>query len=213
MQGTEVVTDALIRINKLYPGESLDADLLAFGLTRLNLLVDELSATSRFLYQTVLTSAAQTGNITLAAGDWAAIPVGTHIEGMTADGAVMSKMSMAQYAGLSSPTTAGTPHMYAPDGKATIYLYPVPAGTTIQIRTRVSVTAFADATTEYTVPPGYENYLGAALAVRFCPTLARLTPDLTRAEMAAKVNLRGYTPAIVDVCGYSRSEATSILEG
>ena len=59
MNALEVITDAYQRCNRLSPGESLGGDDIERGFTRLNLLVDEWAADSRFLFQDVLTSAAQ----------------------------------------------------------------------------------------------------------------------------------------------------------
>lgn len=214
MNATEIITDAFERLNRLSPGETLNADDLAFGLRRLNLLVDEWSAKAPFLYKSVLTSAAQTGHITLGAGDWAAIPVGSQIVSMSVDGLPINPLSMQRYNGLYEPTTTGAPDVYAHDGYATVYLYPVATGQTIQIQTRVGASIFADATTDYTVPQGYENALGAALAVRCAPAiLGRLPIELVRDEKSATVSLIGYMPAILDVTGYTRPVRPNILTG
>ena len=76
MRAIDIITDAYERCNRLSPGETLSADDAAFGLRRLNLLIDELSAQPLFLFKDTLTSAAQTGNITLGVGAWAAIAAG-----------------------------------------------------------------------------------------------------------------------------------------
>ena len=68
MQALAIIIDAYERCNRLSPGETLGADDAAFGFRRLNLLVDEMSASNTFLFKSVLTSAAQAGAITLGAG-------------------------------------------------------------------------------------------------------------------------------------------------
>lgn len=47
----DIIIDAYERCNRLSPGETLSADDAAFGLRRLNLLVDELSAHPLFLFK------------------------------------------------------------------------------------------------------------------------------------------------------------------
>lgn len=215
MRALDVITDAYERLNKLSPGETLNADDSARGLRRLNLLVDEWSAKRQFLYKSVLTSAAQTGNITLAAGSWATIPAGTEILGVTVDEEPISKLTMLQYSGLYDPTETGSPVAWAYDGMTNIYLYPVASGQTVQLLTAVTATTFADLTTTYTVPPGYENALGASLAVRLAPsTIGRVTPELLRAEKAALMGIMGWEPAIVDYGSYQESAPSgNILNG
>jgi len=215
MRALDIITDAFERLNRLSAGETLNADDSAKGFRRLNLLVDEWSAKRQFLYKSVLTSAAQTGNITLAAGSWATIPVGTEILGVTVDEEPISKLTMLQYSGLYDPTQTGSPVAWAQDGLSTVYLYPVASGQTVQLLTAVTATAFADLTTTYTAPPGYENGLGAALAVRLAPSvLGKLPIELVRAEKAACMGIMGWEPAIVDYGSYQTAAPTgNILNG
>ncbi len=215
MQAVNIITDAFERLNRLSAGETLNADDAAKGLRRLNLLVDEWSAKRQFLYKSVLTSAAQTGNITLAAGSWATIPVGTEILGVTVEEEPIANLTMLQYSGLYDPTETGEPVAWAYDGLSTIYLYPVATGQTVQLLTAVTATAFADLTTNYTAPPGYENGLGASLAVRLAPSvLGKLPPELVRAERAALMGIMGWEPAVVDYVSYQKSAPSgNILNG
>ncbi len=200
-----IITDAYERLNRLSPGETLGPDETAFGFRRLNLLVDEMSADQQFLFHDLLTSAAQSGNITLGAGSWAAIAQGSEIISATADNQPMGPMTMQQYNQLFAPTTTGLPNVWAADGLGTVYLYPVPTGQTIKLQTRIGVSAFADQTTQYTMPPGYQSALGAALAVQLAPTvLGRLPAELVRAEAKAMTGIQKITPAIVDVDSYRR---------
>lgn len=93
----DIIIDAYERCNRLSPGETLSADDAAFGLRRLNLLVDELSAHPLFLFKDTLTSVAQTGNITLGAGAWSAIAAGTEIIGAACDSLPMLPITVQQY--------------------------------------------------------------------------------------------------------------------
>ena len=202
-----VIQDAYARCNRLSPGETLSADDADFGFTRLNILVDEMSANALFLYRSFLTSATvSASSFTLGSGSWAAIPSGTEIISATADDTPMSPITMMQYNQIYDTTLAGIPTVYAQDGLSTVFLYPVPTSSTIKIQTRVGVSAFADQTTAYTVPPGYQAALGASLAVRIAPNIiGKIPPDLLRAELACRTSLPGYKPAILDVLPFTGS--------
>lgn len=214
MDATSIITDAMERLNRLYPGETLNADDAAVAFRRLNLLVDEMSSKTKFLYRSVLTSAAQTGNITLAAGSWAALPVGANIVSVSVSGVTIEKLTMLQYSGIYDRTTSGSPTAWAHDGAATVHLVPVANGQTVEILTSTTATAFADLTTDYTVPPGVENALGAALAVRLAPTMLGKVPDgLVRAERAAMAGIMGSMPAVMDVYGYTGGSRANIFNG
>ena len=208
-----VITAAYHKLNKLSPGETLDADSAALAFDELNLIVDTLSAKRQFLYKDVLTTGTQTGNITLAAGDWATIPAGTDIVSMTAAAIEMAPITMSQYNALYDPTLAGTPQVWAHNGLSTVYLWPVPTAVAMVMHTATGVATFADQTTSYPTPQGYQAYLAAALAVVLAPPiLGRLPPELVRAETQAKSGVGNYEPAIVDVYSYTQpARGTSII--
>jgi hypothetical protein len=199
----DIIQDAAERANRLSPGETLSADDSNRWLRRLNIIVDELAAKNQFLYKSVLTSAAQTGHITLGAGSWAAISPGDAIVSATVTGYPMAPLTMAQYNALQVPTTTGSPIYYAPDGLSTVYVFPVATGQTIKLQTLTGVAAFADLTTAYTVPDGYRAALGARLAVRITPA-GRITAQMLREETQAIGAVSNYKPAIVDVRSYAR---------
>lgn len=199
-----IIQDAYERLNRLSPGEPLSADDAAFGLRRLNLLADELSAKNEFLSSDVITSAAQTGNLTLGAGSWAAIAPGAIIIGIATDNGPLSPITMQQYNSLYRPLSNGEPDVYAHDGLSTVFFSPVPTGQTLRLQTRVGVSQFADQTTAYTVPPGYKAFLGAALAVRCAVTLlGRIPPELMMAERRCADGIGSYKPAIMDVDNFN----------
>lgn len=215
MNALEVITDAYSWLNRLSPGETLNADDAARGFTRLNLLVDKLSAKNAFLYQSVQTSSAQTGNITLGTGAWASIPAGTLIDAVSSNGAPVSPISMAQYQAIFDTTTTGSPMVYAQDGLANVFFVPVPNGQTLKVLARFGVSEFADQTTQYTVPQGYKAMLGIALAVSLAPAvLGKIPPELLREQKSAMDAIGNYIPAIVDAVGYCNSKPVgNILSG
>lgn len=205
MNALNVITDAYERLNRLSPGETLSADDSAFGFRRLNLLVDEMAGKMGFNFLSLQTSAAQTGAITLGAGSWVAIAPGDEIISMTANNLAMAPITMAQYNELYQPSVTGLPTVWAFNGLTTVYLWPVPNGQTIKALTRSTLAEFADLTTDYTVPHGYEAAMGASLAVRMAPTLlGRLPPELLRAEQTALSSIERYEPAVLDVGSYVR---------
>jgi hypothetical protein len=205
MQALNIITDAFERCNRLSPGETLSADDAAFGFRRLNMLVDELSANNQFLFKSVLTSAAQTGPITLGAGAWAAIVPGDEIISATANNLTLAPISMRQYNELYAPAVTGMPTVWAQDGLGTVYLWPTPNGQTIKLQTRTGVSAFADQTTEYTLPDGYAAALGAGLAVRIAPSiLGNIPPYLLQAERKCMGVVSRYEPAIIGVDSFTK---------
>lgn len=204
MRAREIIEDAYERCNRLSPGETLGDDDASRGLRRLNLLVDELSAKRQFLFRQVLTSAAQIGNITLGTGAWASIEPSAEVVSATANNLPLSRITMQQYNELYQPAVGGLPSVWAQDGLSTVYLWPVPNGQTIKLLTREGVTQFADGETEYLAANGWKSALGAALAVRIAPfLLARMPPELLRAEQQCMAAVECYEPAVVDVHSYS----------
>jgi hypothetical protein len=209
LKATAPIKDAYGRCNRLSPGETLYADDLARGLDELNIIVDELSVKTRFLYKAVFTSAAQTGNITLAAGSWAALPSGIEIFNAYCDNAPLDYVTPERFATIRLPATNGIPRLWTYDGFSGVSLCPQPTGQTIKLETRSGVTSFADLTTEYVVPPGYQAYLGARLAIKLHPVIAKLSEldvrRLEREERRAETAIQEVVPAIIDATNYTSS--------
>ncbi len=211
-----IITSAYARCNRLSPGETLNADDAAFGFLRLNEFVDELSAQNQFSFHGVITSAAQTGNVTLGAGSWAAIAPGTEIISATASNIPMSPITLRQYNELYKPADTSVPVVWAFDGLSTVFMYPTPSGQTVSLQTRTTVTQFADLTTDYVLPAGWLAALGAGLAVRIAPNILGQVPaSLIRAEAKCMGAVDGYEFAAVDVDSFAQAFPTagSILRG
>ncbi len=206
MKAIDIIRDAFERCNRLSPGETLNADDTAFGLRRLNLLVDEMAGQKLYLYQTTRTSNAQSGHITLGTGVWAAIPAGEEVISATANNLVLSPITMQQFNELYQPTVTGTPSVWAQDGLSTVYLWPVPNGQTIKLQTRGGVATFVDESTDYTAPAGYKSAMGAALAVRIAPSvIGKVPPNLIADERKLIGGLGHYAPAIINVSTFTGS--------
>jgi len=208
-----IITVALEGMNRLSPGETADADLLAIALRQLNNIADQWSAGRAYLFKDAFVSGAVTGaSLTLAAGSFAAIPLGRAIIGATADSYAMQPMSMADYRDIYDKTSTGTPQYYAHDGAATVYLYPVAAGETILIHANVELSQFADLDTNYTMPSGYQAGFAAALAVALAPALlGNVTAALLTSERRATHGIVGSNmrPAILR----GREDVGNIIQG
>lgn len=212
-----IITLALEAMNRLAPGETLDADLAAACLRRLNAIADDWSAGRDMMPQDQLVAGAVTGpSLTLAAGAFAAIGVGDEIIQAQADGFPMTQITMQQYQNIPLKTQSGRPQVWAWDGLATVYLYPAPAANTINLMTRAPFAAFADLDTEYALPSGYQGAFAASLAVAMAPALlGGVPPGLLAAEKKALYNVANSTvrPAIISTNPMACRPGGNILQG
>jgi hypothetical protein len=196
-----IITLTLEGMNRLAPGEVIDADVAAVCLRRLNSITDNWSAGRDMMPQDAITSGVVSGaTITLASGPFAAITAGDEILSMTADGYVMDPITMEQYNNIRIKTISGRPLVWAFDGLATVYLFPVPTSSVMALQDRVNFKKFADMDTVYVMPAGYEGAFAASLAVAIAPAMiGKVTPDLLVAERKALFNIAGgaIKPAIV----------------
>ena len=200
-----IITSALTtRLNRLSPGESLDADLAAACLSALNDIADECSGSATVLWREALHSATITGTTGTLGTDWANIDPGQQILGAThsTNYTTIQPLTMAQYHhGVTDKTTSGgNPQFYAHDGQATVYFSPGCNGDLITLRVREPVSEFADLDTSYTVPPGYRAGLADMLAERMAPSIVGSVPaEVLRFARSARRRLaaQATSPAIV----------------
>jgi hypothetical protein len=213
----QIIEGALgFRLNKLSPGETLDADTGATCLTALNELADEMNGGGSFLFREILSVGTVTSAIGTIGTTWASLSPGVRVLGATYDdgsGAVeLSPLTMAQYAIIADKTTPGEPHSFAPDGYASVYFYPVPTSVDITLRTKQTVSEFADLETDYGMPKGYRTHLSALLAEKLAPSLVGgVSPDVARGARLARQALlaQNMNPAIMQ----GSFQRPSILEG
>lgn len=212
-----ILSLALESMNRLSPGETIDADLAAVCLRRLNTIADDWSVGAKMTPQDQIVAGAVTGaTLTLGADDFAAIAPGTVIPQLQADNYPMSPITMQQYNTIYMKEAAGRPELWAYDGLSTIYLYPAASGNTIHILSRAAFTQFADLDAEYLLPAGYKGAFAAALAVAMAPALlGGVTPDLLRIEMRAMANIAGgnIRPAIISASPLTPNCAGNIMQG
>lgn len=216
--GRNIVTLALESMNRLAPGETLDPDLAAACLRRLNSIADDWNAGRDMMPQEHTVSGVVTGqSLTLATGDFASIGAGDEILTLTADNYPTRKITNEQYQNIYDKVTASRPQMWATDGLSTVYLYPAASANTIAITTRVPFTAFADLDTAYTMPSGYEGAFAASLAVAMAPALlGKVSPDLEKRKRESLFNISGQTirPAVINGDPLSRRNTDgNILRG
>jgi hypothetical protein len=212
-----IITLALEGMNKLAPGETLDADLAAVCLRRLNAIADDWSTGRDMTPQDVISSGAVTGaSLTLGTAPFAAISAGEQITSAQADGFPMTPITMQQYNDIPLKAQAGHPEVYAWDGLATVYLYPAATGNTISLLTRAPFSSFADLDTSYTLPSGYQSAFAASLAVAIAPALlGGVPPGLQLAEKKALFNVANANvrPAIIDADPLTPRRCGNILWG
>lgn len=202
-----VIEDALtFRLNRLSPGEAVDADTLSVCLRALNSIADEWNGAKAFLFREVLTASgsAISAATALLGTAWAALSPGDMILGATySDGTqdiVIGEWTMQRYHEEALKTQTGPPEYFAHDGLATVYFWPVPTGQTITLRTKAVVADFAAVDTDYSMPKGYKSALTDVLAERLAPTMGGLTPPIKQAASAARLRILGQTvsPAILN---------------
>jgi hypothetical protein len=192
-------------LNRLSPGEQEDADLFGRCLDALGSIVDEMNGGKGMLWREVLTaSSAITGASAQLGVAWAGLASGDEILGATVSSGgqdvPMDPLTMGQYADISDKTSSGQPRQYAHDGAATVYLYPAAAGHVVTLRTKQAAQTFADLTTDYVMPAGYQSALEAFVAEKMAPTLnTDMVPLTIRRATAARMRLASQTiyPAIL----------------
>lgn len=214
-----VITGALtFGLNRLSPGETLDADVGSVCLDALNHIADELNGAKAFLFRETLTqSSAITGASAALGVAWPTLAPGDNIMGATVQYSAgldfpLDPLTMGQYANISIKATASLPRYYAHDGLATVYFYPACAGQTVTLRTRTVVSDFADLDTDYSMPKGYKAALSALLAEKMAPTMVGGVPaPVAQAAQKARNQLsqQAVNPAVI---GGNRT-AGNILTG
>ena len=205
----QIITRALgFRLNRLSPGEALDADLAATCLEALNDLTDTVNGAKSGLFRIILTAGTVTGATGTLGTTWATLEPGDKILGATyRDGLedeIIDQITMEQYHVIGQKTNAGDPEYFAHDGLATVYFYPVPTSRSVTLRTKAAVSEFADLDTDYVMPQGYQSAFSSLLAELLAPQMGGITPAIARdaANARSRMRAQGMTPAIIN--GYSR---------
>jgi hypothetical protein len=120
----DIVSNALtFRLNRLSPGETLDADTAALCLAALNEVIDQFNGLGSFLTREILTPGVCNGVSGTLGTTWPGLAYGDTILGATVSYAVgldnpIDPLTMEQYQGIAQKATASIPLFYAPDGGA-----------------------------------------------------------------------------------------------
>jgi hypothetical protein len=192
-------------LNKLGPGEALDADVGAVCLTALNHICDEFNGSQTFLFRDVMTQSTAISAASAALGTaWATLTPGTKpldaIHNETDGDEVLTWMPFEQYQAIFDKTTGSDPEYWSWDGYATVYFYPVPTAALISLRTRQVFADFADLDTDYGMPQGYKAAFSDLLAEKVGAVLVGRLPDgVMRKAQAARRTLQAKNsrPAII----------------
>lgn len=218
MKATVLINDAYRACNRLFPGEILSGEDIDRGFDELGLVVDRLEADTQFLFKNVMTSAVQTGDITLGSGSWAAIAPGDNIVNVFESDVLLDFATPAVFTQYLETPQSGVPVVWTYDGFSVVSLYPSASGQTIKIETQQGVSQFADLETEYTLKKGYRSLLSVRLALRLHPIIAKLTAleiqNLEKEEIKCALLVGGFKPAMLDALayknGYNRPNQTFV---
>ena len=183
-------------LNRLSPGETLNADDAAVCLRALNFIADKWNGQKSFLFREILTtSSAITGAFGTLGTDWTGILPGDEILGATVQYSTnldvpMEPITMGQYANIGIKSLTTYPAYYAHDGQSRVYLYPSASSHIITIRTKQIGSDFADLDTNYGMPQGYKTALSDMLAEKMAfQLLGQIPPKVGRDAAAARRRL------------------------
>lgn len=205
----QIITTALtVHLNRLTPGETLDADVGGFCLDALNDIVDEWSGSGTVLWrESLFASASLSGASVDLATAWPTLNVGADILGATYNNGygdfLIRSATMQEYHELVrvKSLVSGVPRLWAFDGQTTLYFYPGLVAIPVTLRVKAGVSDFADLDTAYSMPKGYKAGFSAVLASRVGGTLVgKVSPEVRTAANAATKALgaRAMVPGIIN---------------
>jgi hypothetical protein len=210
----DLITRTMKTLGVLASGETPSSDEIDDGLTVLNNMVDTWSTERLSIYTVargVFNLSASTQDYTIGSGGtfnivrplWiqaaSIIPDKTAASSQILElpipvGLTISQWQEVAIKGLTS--TYPTQFFYDDNwvsGKATISVWPIPDNSNCQLvlYTPTALTQFADLTTEYTFPPGYEEALRYQLALRLGPEFGvMVNPDVRVLAAQAFANVK-----------------------
>jgi hypothetical protein len=215
---TQIIQHALGLISIKDPSEAIGGTEAANCLARLNTLLDSWRTESLAAYSLARVSASlSSATATVGpAGTFitASRPVRLELGCFFSAGGVdypIQPIGAEQYNAIpvKSVGSLGPSVVYLDEAwpTATAYFYPTPAAAvTVTLLVQTQITAFADLTTDYSLPPGYARALAHDLALEMAPEyMVNITPGLMQRASAAKrsitrVNSRApvlYLPSII----------------
>lgn len=218
-KAVEIITDAMsFGLNRLSPGETLDADTANTCLQALNSIIDEINGLESFLFkEQLIQSTPITGTVASLGVAWPTVAPGSKILSATVQYQVgldypLESLTMDQYSVIPLKNVSVFPRYYAYDGYSNLFLYPAAAGQTITLRVHQFFSQFADLATDYGMPAGFRSAFSDLLAKKMAKVLlGATTPEIEMAAASAKRRLAAQTvnPAIIN----GRRPAGNILTG
>lgn len=218
------------KINILSVGETVSAEDADLGLSRLNTLLDSLRLESLFAYvttETVFNLPANTTSRTIGPAQQINVARPTRIEAQS-----FSRLNGIDYPlrpisepeynaiALKSLSLGIVPDVCQFDGAAptgVVYFWPPTSGTVeIHMVTMTPLTEFADLTTDYTLPPGYQRYLEYGLALEIAPDFrAQPSPFVMGAASNAKRKIKrlNHVTPTLDLGGSGTTVLENFLAG
>lgn len=212
----DLIKDALKELGVMGVADALDADVGAFGLGKLNRILDNLNAEKAGLYAEqiaafTLTPALQPHTIGASGATWTATaPVAILGANLILSGGSREPITVrdaAWWLSLSDPTLSGDPtdlrYEPSPWPKGSVYLWPVPSTAyQVELYTRIPLAAMV-LTTTFAMPPGYQDAITLTLAEDLAgPMGTQIAPDLRRKAFAARARIQANnarTPALSTV--------------
>jgi hypothetical protein len=199
MKARNLIEDAMLMAGRKALGTALDGDTLAYGLRRLNQLIDEWQAQGLYIPFTTEVIQAITGSpVTIGA-------TGTVIAPMPA---FVRDTSFFRIGGLDFPLewidiaefnriplkaidTYPVYASYVPgDTLGNLYFYPRPTNYELHLYIDDVLPAFVDYDTDYSLQKGYHNALTYTLAEVFCEGVRPVSQDIARKAMSARAVVR-----------------------
>lgn len=199
----QIVEQALSLLGVLALGETADADMIGDGLVFLNDMVDSMATDSLYIYAQEHLSkscAPGTSQVTIGpSGDIVAtrpymIESGAYFRVSNLDYR-MEQIDRIDYDIIVNKSVQATyPNVFyyeptMPNG--TMRFWPgLASSATLYVPVNIQLTQFADAMTQYTLPPGYKRMLVYSLAEEMAATYRPCPPDVAKIAMKARNNIR-----------------------
>lgn len=196
----DLITAAYQELGLIDPIETLSAEMLAFGLQKMNRLLDQWNAMREAVYAETFASHTLTSGLnphtfgpTGATFTVTQRPVEVFaVNRIVSDiSTPLTPRSAEWYAGLSSPSLTGIPtdFWWSPSwANGSLYLWPIPdAAYVIQLWRRVLLSQITTVTNTFSLPPGYWDAIVRTLAENIAPAYNVQVPrDLTAKAAEAR---------------------------
>lgn len=204
----DIATAALQKIGVLFAGETPSAADSALALSTLNELIDQWAAERLLIYvpnaRTVWTIAASDGEYSVGSGGDVDIVRPVFVNQINYQDTSLdptqefplNELTDAAWASLtpkdltsSLPTSYYYDPTFGANGRATLYLWPIPTSSTLEgvMYAPTAITELATLDTTLSLPPGYRNFMTHALAEEIAPEFGRqVSASLSRAAAHTK---------------------------